>query len=131
LARFIIPFEQALQAKNLCPVYTPSGHTVPTGEIMRHLALLIAAAAALGAAHAQTTVPRLDDAGKRGEIARQMKAKSTAEFDTADANKDAKLSKDEVAQVSDYLAGNFEKHDKDKDGFLSWEEFVGHNRWPK
>ena len=98
---------------------------------MRHLALLIAAAAALGAAHAQTTVPRLDDAGKRGEIARQMKAKSATEFDTADANKDGKLSKEEVAKVSDYLAGNFQKHDKDKDGFLSWQEFVGHDRWPK
>jgi len=21
--------------------------------------------------------------------------------------------------------------DKDKDGFLNWEEFVGHNRWKK
>ena len=100
---------------------------------MRHLVLLIAAAAALGAvtANAQTIVPRLDDSGKRGEIARKMKAKSAAEFDTADTNKDGKLSKDEVAKISDYLANNFEKRDKDKDGFLSWEEFVGHNRWPK
>jgi Ca2+-binding EF-hand superfamily protein len=98
---------------------------------MRHFALLIVAAAALSAASAQTIVPRLDEAGHRGELARQMKAKSAALFDAADVNKDGKLSKEEVAKVSDYLASNFEKRDADKDGFLNWEEFVGHNRWPK
>lgn len=98
---------------------------------MRHLALLITAAAALSVAHAQTIVPRLDETGPRGEIARKAKARSAAEFDAADVNKDGKLSRDEVAKVSSYFADNFEKHDTDKDGFLSWEEFVGHSRWPK
>lgn len=98
---------------------------------MRHFVLFMTAAAALSVAYAQTTVPRLDESGHRGEIARAMKAKSAAEFDAADTNKDGKLSKEEVAKISKYLADNFEKKDADKDGFLSWEEFVGHNRWPK
>jgi hypothetical protein len=98
---------------------------------MRHLALLLTAAAALSAASAQTIVPKLDEAGHRGELARQMKAKSAAQFDAADTNKDGKLSKEEVSKVSDYFANSFDKRDTDKDGFLSWEEFVGHNRWPK
>jgi hypothetical protein len=98
---------------------------------MRHIALLITAAAALGAASAQTIVPRLDEAGHRGDLARQMKARAAAEFDAADTNKDGKLSREEVSKVSDYFKNNFDKRDTDKDGFLSWEEFVGHKHWPK
>lgn len=98
---------------------------------MRHLAILVLAATVLGLANAQTSVPRLDETGHRGEIARQMKTKAAAQFDAADANKDGKLSKAEAATISDYHANNFEKYDTNKDGFLSWEEFVGHNRWPK
>lgn len=97
---------------------------------MRYLAIL-AMAAALSVANAQTIVPRLDETGSRGDVARKMKAKSAALFDAADANKDGKLSKPEAATISDYYANSFEKRDTNKDGFLSWEEFVGHNRWPK
>ncbi|MBK9020635.1 MAG: hypothetical protein IPL72_11770 [Sulfuritalea sp.] len=98
---------------------------------MRTLAVLLTTALAIGSANAQTIVPRLDDPGTKGDIARKMKEKSATQFDTADANKDARLSKEEVSKISDFYANNFEKHDKDKDGFLSWEEFVGHSRWPK
>jgi EF hand len=101
------------------------------GEIMRHLAIFLALTAVLGIANAQTIVPRLDETGSRGDIARKMKAKSAVQFDAADANKDGKLSKAELATVSDYYVSNFEKLDTNKDGFLSWEEFVGHSRWPK
>lgn len=98
---------------------------------MRTLALLLTTVLAIGNAGAQTIVPRLDEPGTKGDIARKMKEKSAAQFDTADTNKDSRLSKEEVSKISDFYANNFEKHDKDKDGFLSWEEFVGHNRWPK
>ncbi|MCK9284349.1 MAG: hypothetical protein M0P39_08715 [Rhodocyclaceae bacterium] len=85
----------------------------------------------VGSAVAQTIVPKLDESGRRGEMARLMKEKSATQFDQADASKDGKLSKEEVATVSNYLAENFEKRDLNKDGFLSWEEFVGHDRWAK
>ncbi len=100
---------------------------------MRTLAVLLTMSLAIGSASAsaQTIVPRLDEPGTKGDIARKMKEKSAGQFDTADTNKDARLSKEEVSKISDFYANNFEKHDKDKDGFLSWEEFVGHNRWPK
>ena len=98
---------------------------------MAHRVLASAITCACMAAHAQTIVPRLNEEGSRGDIARKMKEKSAAQFDRADTNKDGKLSKEEVATVSNYYATNFEKHDTNKDSFLSWEEFVGHNRWPK
>lgn len=87
--------------------------------------------AGAGSANAQTIVPKLTEDGRRGEIARMMKEKSAAQFDAADANKDGQLTQPEVATVSAYFAENFDKRDTDKDGFLNWEEFVGHNRWPK
>lgn len=99
---------------------------------MRKIAVLVLTLlAGQGAAHAQTIVPKLDEAGRKGDVVRNAREKALAQFDTADANKDGKLSKEEVAGHFRYMADNFGKHDADKDGFLSWEEFVGHNRWPK
>lgn len=84
-------------------------------------------------AQAQTIVPSLDEPGARGDIARKMRDKSAAEFDAADTDKDGKLSREEVdkAQTLNYFSANFDKHDRNKDGFLDWKEFVGHDRWPK
>lgn len=99
---------------------------------MRYLAvLLLTLCAGLGVASAQTIVPKLDDQGRKGDVARKAKEKATAQFDAADADKDGKLSREEVAKHFRYMSDNFDKHDADKDGFLSWEEFIGHNRWPK
>jgi hypothetical protein len=64
-------------------------------------------------------------------MARAEKKKAEARFDAMDGNKDGKLSRDEVAGRSEYLASNFDKLDGNKDGSLSWEEFLGHTRWPK
>jgi hypothetical protein len=30
-----------------------------------------------------------------------------------------------------HTAANFERDDKNKDSSLSWEEFVGHDRWKR
>ncbi len=91
-------------------------------------AALLLAAPAL---QARTMVPDLDVEGRRGDIARLAKQRAQEKFAAADADHDGKLSKQEVAAKFPYLADTFEQHDKDGDGFLSWEEFVGHDRWPK
>lgn len=83
------------------------------------------------AAHAQSVIPKLDQEGRKGDMARLAKEQAVAKFDAADADKDGKLSKDEAAKASPYLAENFDKRDSNKDGFISWEEYVGHDRWPK
>lgn len=96
---------------------------------MSAVSLLLSAG--IGLAADRSIVPRLDDNGRHGEIARKVKEKSSAQFDQADANKDGKLSKEEVSAVSNYFSENFDLRDLNKDGFLSWEEFVGHDRWAK
>lgn len=80
---------------------------------------------------AQTMVPKLDQDGRKGDMARLAKEQAAARFDAADADKDGKLSREEVAKTSQFLSDNFDARDGNKDGFLSWEEYVGHNRWPK
>lgn len=97
----------------------------------KYAMLVLINLAVAGTAGAQTMIPNLDDPGHKGDLARAEKKKAVARFDAMDANKDGKLSREEVAQRSNYLSSNFDKLDKDKDGFLSWEEFLGHNRWPK
>ena len=67
---------------------------------------------------------RQDEPGPKGDIARKMKENSATKFDTADTNRDARLSKEEVAKVSGFYTNNFGKHDKDKDGFPIWEKLA-------
>lgn len=79
----------------------------------------------------ETVVPALDQSGRKGDIARLAKEKAQARFDASDADKDGKLSRDEVTRDLSYMSQNFDKLDADKDGFLNWEEYVGHTRWSK
>ena len=92
-------------------------------------ALALALAAPAVARRDKSLIPETDDDGRRGEIARAAQEKAGKRFQVADANKDKKLTREEVAAHYHYMADNFERHDKDGDGFLSWEEFVGHDRW--
>lgn len=88
--------------------------------------------AGIGGATADTTVvPSLDQDGRKGDIARLVKEKAVSKFDEADLNHDGKLSRDELGTTMPYLNKNFDRLDADKDGFLNWEEFLGHNHWPK
>ena len=93
--------------------------------------IVLALALLAGAAYAQTTVPTLDQSGRKGDMARLAQQKAKEKFDAADADKDGKLSKEEMKATLPYMYERFEKYDKDHDGFLSWEEYVGHNRWKK
>ena len=79
---------------------------------------------------AQSVVPKLDQDGRKGEVARMQAEKAMKRFDALDTDKDGRLSKAEVKDVP-YLVDGFDRQDKNRDGFLSWEEYVGHDRWPK
>ena len=96
-----------------------------------HAAALATLCALAGSAAAQSVVPKADAPGHKGDMARLAQEKAKAKFTAIDENKDDKLSREEVAKQFRYLAENFDKHDANKDGFLSWEEYVGHNRWPR
>lgn len=100
---------------------------------MKKIALSSLAAGILlvSAAYGQTMVPKLDQEGRRGDIARLAKQRAQERFAAADKNGDGKLSRDEVGQESPYLADKFDDRDANRDGVLSWEEFVGHNRWER
>lgn len=99
---------------------------------MKQFSMLLVLVFPVAAAMAdETVVPTLDQAGRKGEMARVAKEKAVARFDAADIDKDGKLSRAEVEKGFPYLAKNFDKTDADKDGYLNWEEFVGHNLWPK
>lgn len=82
--------------------------------------------------HAQSsTVPKLDSEGRRGDVARLAKQRSLEKFNAADVNDDEKLSKEEIANNFPFLAEKFLEHDKNGEGFLSWEEYLGHDRWKR
>lgn len=83
------------------------------------------------AAMAQTMIPKLDQEGRKGDVARQARQKALDRFNAADKDKDGRLSPQEVEQDSPYLAEKFSERDTNHDGYLSWEEYVGHNRWEK
>lgn len=93
--------------------------------------LLFCGAAFSGASAAQTMVPKLDHEGRKGDVARLAKQKAQDRFTALDKDSDGRLSRSEVEPDSHYLAEKFPERDIDRDGFLNWEEYVGHNRWNK
>jgi Ca2+-binding EF-hand superfamily protein len=87
-------------------------------------------------AHAQTvppnsTMPQPGDASRKGDMARLAQQKSEERFDAADEDKDGQLSRAEVARHLPFFDANFERFDKNQDGMLSWDEFVGHGQWKR
>jgi hypothetical protein len=93
--------------------------------------LLVAALATPLLVAAQSRIPSLDQPDRPGEVGRAAQQKAIERFDSADANKDGRLSRDEVAARFEYMAANFDQLDKDRDGSLGWTEFIGHDRWKK
>lgn len=98
---------------------------------MKPSTLFVVLLAAAGSLHAQSVVPPLDQDGRKGDMARLAYKQAVEKFDSGDTDKDGKLSLDETSKSLPYIADNFSRHDKNKDGFLHWEEYVGHNRWKK
>lgn len=97
----------------------------------RTLAALLVWLAVAPPASAQTMVPKLDQEGRKGDVARLAKQKATERFAQLDKDGDGKLSRSEVENDSAYLAARFGERDLNGDGSLDWEEFVGHKRWER
>lgn len=104
----------------------------PFSRIFLALALTVLA---LPSAHAQrgvkSVVPELDAEGHKGDMARAAQKKANERFDKGDADKDGFISKAEAVAAMPYIAENFAKYDKNEDGKLTWEEFIGHDKWAR
>lgn len=80
----------------------------------------------------KTIVPDLNAEGKPGEIARAQFKKAVEKFDRADEDKDGRISKEEADKhFGEYEKAAFADKDTNKDGKLSWEEYLGHDKWKK
>ncbi|HEX5804490.1 MAG TPA: hypothetical protein VFY24_15845, partial [Azospira sp.] len=55
---------------------------------------IVAALLGSGIAQAQSIVPKLDQEGRKGDMARLAKEQAVTKFNAADTDKDGKLSKD-------------------------------------
>jgi EF hand domain-containing protein len=99
-------------------------------QMRRLLSCLIAAALPLAAA-AQSRIPSLEQEGRRGDVGRAAQQKAVERFDSADADKDGRLSRAEVSARFEYMTENFDRMDRNGDGALDWNEFIGHDRWKK
>ena len=86
-------------------------------------------------AHAQrvkSAVPDLNADGKPGEMARAQFKKALEKFDRVDENKNGFIEKAEAEKgLGEYERATFDEKDLNKDGKLSWEEYLGHDKWKK
>ena len=95
---------------------------------------LLACALSFNPAAAQSQksgVPNLDEQSRKGDMARLAQKKVNDDFNMADEDNSGDLSRPEVAKHFPFREQNFERYDKNKDSNLSWEEFVGHDRWKR
>lgn len=99
--------------------------------MIRSFLAVLASTHMVALAHAQTIVPKLDQEGRRGDIARMVHERAVKQFDEADADKNGLLTREEVSVVAPYKGEAFEQYDKNGDGLLDWPEFIGHDRWKK
>ena len=88
---------------------------MPLNSSPCRLLLLTLLRSSMGPASAQTTIPALDQDGRKGDMARLAKDQAVAKFNAADGDKDGKLSREEVEKAFPYMAENFTKLDKDGD----------------
>ena len=75
-------------------------------------------------------VPDINAKGYRGDIARKILAKSTDLFLKADMNQDNLISVEEAGQHLPHVSKDFSRYDKNKDDGISWQELLGHDKWP-
>lgn len=95
------------------------------------LAALALASPAVLAQRTKSVVPDLDAEGIKGDMARAAQKKANERFDKADADHDGLITREEATAALPYIAEHFEQYDKSKDNKLSWEEFIGHDKWKR
>lgn len=80
---------------------------------------------------AKSIIPDINAEGRRGEIARMMMRKSTRQFLRADINQDYQISHEEADEHLPFISKEFGRYDHDNNGSVSWQEFLGHDEWPR
>ena len=93
-------------------------------------AVLLVSLALDAAGQAGTIVPKIKDKGRPGDIARMQREKPARLFLGADTDGDNRVSLAEATEHLPYYGNNFARYDKNNDGELSWQEYLGHDRWP-
>jgi EF hand len=80
----------------------------------------------------KSVVPDLNAEGKPGEMARAQFKKTLEKFDRVDENRNGSIEKAEADKgMGEYEKATFDEKDLNKDGRLSWEEYLGHDKWKK
>lgn len=78
----------------------------------------------------KSIVPSINEQGQRGKIARRMMENATALFLKADINRDNLISVEEAGQFFPHVSQDFSRYDKNQDNGVSWQELLGHDKWP-
>ena len=105
--------------------------SIPRLLIVFLAAALIPVSGAYAQRGTKSIVPEENAEGHKGDMARAVVKKANERFDKADADKDGLISKDEATSTLPAVAENFAKYDKNNDGKLTWEEFVGNDKWKR
>ena len=80
---------------------------------------------------ASSIIPDMNDQGRRGDVARIMMEQAEDRFLRADLNRDYLISPEEARQELGHIGNNFSRYDKNRDGSVSWQEMLGHSKWPQ
>jgi hypothetical protein len=104
-------------------------HPVAAILVFLTVGLCAQAQAQTPTAQGKSVIPDLGEASRKGDMARLAQQKTEDRFNAADEDNDGQLSRVEAAKHLPFYEANFERYDKNKDGFLSWNEFVGHDKW--
>lgn len=78
----------------------------------------------------ESIVPDINAEGKRGDFARAILARSSARFLNADTDRNYLISIEEAEIHFPHVSREFLRYDKNGDGGVSWQEYLGHDEWP-
>ena len=79
----------------------------------------------------RSIIPDIREEGHRNEMARRVLDEATAMFLKADMNRDYLISIEEAGRYYPHVSKNFSRYDKDNSQSLTWQELIGHDKWPE